>query len=401
MKILISCFGSGGDLFPLFPVAENLRLDGHEVTFACPRTLGLYARALGFATIALGSGHEARVLQDDVIFTTAFGGWASWHRTWDEYVEPALVESHATVARAIATDRPDVVVTTTFAAAARIAALAAGVPHVALSIYPQYHLLADQPAKRAAEFATRYRHTVHRLAGPRLQMAHGSALVLWGVDRRGPLLHEADLLTKDVVPPAVRILGFPVWDSPHLGSLDELETTRQWMTMRGEPALIVTQGSFIGRRGIEWWRDTVDAVTKVGRRAVLVGASGRWADEAVADRDDLLATGYLPLSEIAPLCQAAVHHGGLGTTMTFLRAGVPALVRPQAFDQVFNAALVEQAGVGVDGRGADTPGDVAGYLDALLDRDRSAVCHELRRKLVPAEVAARCTADLVHSAASR
>ena len=354
---------------------------------------------MGFPTIALGGGSEARVLQDDDMFTTAFGGWASWHRTWDDYVEPALVESHATMTRAIAADRPDVVVTTTFAAAARIAALAAGVPHVALSMYPQYHLLADQPARRSAEFATRYRRTVHTLAGPRLQVAHGSALVLWGVDRRGPLLHDAALLTQGLVSPATRVIGFPSWDSPRLGSVDELEATRRWLTMSGEPALVVTQGSFIGRRGIDWWRDAAEAVVTTGRRAVLVGASGRWANEVLAGRTDLLATGYLPLSEIAPLCRGAIHHGGLGTTMTFMRAGVPALVRPQAYDQVFNAALVEQTSAGSTDEARKSAGDVAAHLDALLDSDRSAVCQDLRRRLVPADVAARCAADLIRDAA--
>src|SRR4051794_9463061 len=152
VNILLSCFGSEGDLFPLLPIAEILRLGGHEVTFACPRNLGVHAREMGFATDALGAGREARVLDDDGRHTTDYGGWASWHRMWDECVEPALVENHAAVVQAIVTDRPDVVVTTTFAAAARIAALAAGVPHVALSMYPQYHLLADQPSRRSAEF---------------------------------------------------------------------------------------------------------------------------------------------------------------------------------------------------------------------------------------------------------
>src|SRR4051794_31204197 len=93
MKILLSCFGSGGDLFPLIPIADRLIASGDEVVFACPRTLGLYLRVLGHASIALGDGSEARVLDDDAMFTTDGDGRASWSATWDHYVEPALVAS--------------------------------------------------------------------------------------------------------------------------------------------------------------------------------------------------------------------------------------------------------------------------------------------------------------------
>src|SRR4051812_39385857 len=111
MKVVISCFGSGGDLFPLIPIADRLIADGDEVTFACPRSLGLYLRTLRYPTLALGDGSEARVVHDDLMFTTAAHGRTSWSRTWDLYVEPALATSIEALTNAFETTPPDVVVT--------------------------------------------------------------------------------------------------------------------------------------------------------------------------------------------------------------------------------------------------------------------------------------------------
>jgi len=39
-------------------------------------------------------------------------------------------------------------------------------------------------------------------------------------------------------------------------------------------------------------------------------------------------TGWVPLSELLPTCAVIVHHGGAGTTMTAVAAGVPQLILP-------------------------------------------------------------------------
>jgi rhamnosyltransferase subunit B len=55
---------------------------------------------------------------------------------------------------------------------------------------------------------------------------------------------------------------------------------------------------------------------------------------------------YLPLHQLLPHAAALVHHGGIGTTAEALRAAVPQLVLPWAFDQFDNAQRVVALGVG-------------------------------------------------------
>jgi UDP:flavonoid glycosyltransferase YjiC (YdhE family) len=58
-------------------------------------------------------------------------------------------------------------------------------------------------------------------------------------------------------------------------------------------------------------------------------------------------TGWVPLSALVPTCRVLVHHGGAGSTMNALVAGVVQLVLPHGADQFANAAAVQRRGVGL------------------------------------------------------
>lgn len=51
----------------------------------------------------------------------------------------------------------------------------------------------------------------------------------------------------------------------------------------------------------------------------------------------VLHVGYAPYARLLPRLVALVHHGGIGTTAQALRAGIPQVVRPTAYDQFDNA----------------------------------------------------------------
>ena len=54
----------------------------------------------------------------------------------------------------------------------------------------------------------------------------------------------------------------------------------------------------------------------------------------------------VPHDWLFPRIDAAMHHGGAGTTGASLRAGIPTLIRPWFGDQFFWASRVEKLGVG-------------------------------------------------------
>jgi sterol 3beta-glucosyltransferase len=122
------------------------------------------------------------------------------------------------------------------------------------------------------------------------------------------------------------------------------------------------------------------AVVRTGQRAVLLapGSGSRTAAPAreAAGNVFRLDPG-VPHRWLLPRMAGAVHHGGAGTTGAALRAGIPALVVPGAFDQYFWGRRVAAAGAGPPpllARGLTLDGLVRGIeaLDGAGVRERAA-----------------------------
>ena len=124
-----------------------------------------------------------------------------------------------------------------------------------------------------------------------------------------------------------------------------------------------------------------------------------WLGAYPCDMPSSLPYPRVPLSALAPTCDAAVHHGGAGTTTNFLVAGVPQLVLPHAADQHANADSVRRRGVGLTFRPEEADAAaVRGSLERLLGDDGFAaaaadVRDEIAAQPTPAEIVPRL-ADL-------
>jgi UDP:flavonoid glycosyltransferase YjiC (YdhE family) len=79
--------------------------------------------------------------------------------------------------------------------------------------------------------------------------------------------------------------------------------------------------------------------------------------------DNVHLAGWIPLNSLAAVSDAAIHHGGAGTTMTVMTAGIPQIVLPHGADQFINAEQVVKAGIGM----TVEPGELdAERIDTLL-----------------------------------
>ncbi|MDX3454006.1 glycosyltransferase [Streptomyces sp. ME02-8801-2C] len=130
----------------------------------------------------------------------------------------------------------------------------------------------------------------------------------------------------------------------------------------GESPVYVGFGSMPMRESADVARVAVEAVRAQGRR-VLVGRG--WADLAlIDDQDDCLAVGDVNHQSLFPRVAAVVHHGGAGTTTTVARAGAPQVIVPQIVDQPYWAARVAELGIGA---AHDGPTPTFDSLSAALD----------------------------------
>ncbi|MGW5239932.1 glycosyltransferase [Monashia sp. NPDC004114] len=137
------------------------------------------------------------------------------------------------------------------------------------------------------------------------------------------------------------------------------------------PLVYVTFGSVTGglREFNGVFRPALDALADLPVRVLLT--TGRPVDpESLRPwPDNALVQQWWPQEDVMPLASAMVGHGGFGTTLAALAAGVPQAVVPLfGTDQAVNAAHVQDVGAGLqlDG-GLAAVGGLASAVSTLLE----------------------------------
>lgn len=113
-------------------------------------------------------------------------------------------------------------------------------------------------------------------------------------------------------------------------------------------------GSIVVSDAKELTKAVIKSVQKAGVRCILSkGWSDRLDKKGASEVEvplpkQIFQIKSAPHDWLFPLMDAAVHHGGSGTTGASLRAGLPTIVKPFFGDQFFYASRVEDLGVGVN-----------------------------------------------------
>lgn len=185
----------------------------------------------------------------------------------------------------------------------------------------------------------------------------------------------------DICPPSLQDKD---WHGPRV-PLRPVPLSEPGETFDG-PLVYLTFGTAFGTA--ELLTAAAEGLAKLGKPVVV--ATGR-----VDPRDlgplpgNVTARKWLPQAGVLPHADLVVHHGGSGTTLGALAAGVPQLVLPQGADQFGNARALSEAGAAVvvdDVRAiADHATAVgAGHRDAAR-----ALAAEIAALPAPADVAAQ------------
>jgi len=248
---------------------------------------------------------------------------------------------------------------TSFGAAplSRLAAEAFGIPAVGTYLAPAV-ATADFPLPGSPDisdggghwnltagqtFLTRtgqlYAHALPRLRA-RLGLRGAPGSHPWAFD--WPICHgySASVVPRPTDwPPGVEVTGYwwparpRCWHPP--GELIDF-------LQAGPPPVFIGFGSSMHPGRAEWLGDLVAAaVHQAGVRAVVqAGFVG-----LKPAGDDIFTVGDLPHDWLFPRTAAVVHHAGAGTSAAGVRAGVPAVPVPVAFDQPFWADRLRRLGV--------------------------------------------------------
>jgi UDP:flavonoid glycosyltransferase YjiC (YdhE family) len=142
---------------------------------------------------------------------------------------------------------------------------------------------------------------------------------------------------------------------------------------QGPAPIIFTLGTSAVWVAQDFYRESIKAAQVLKRRAVLlIGDERNKITETLPP--DIIAVEYAPFEQLLPRGNVMIHHGGVGTTSQGLRAGVPTLIVPFAFDQPDNAAHAEKLGTSRTlARSKYKRDNVVRELDKLLNNPQYAL----------------------------
>ncbi|ANZ40979.1 hypothetical protein BBK82_38350 [Lentzea guizhouensis] len=112
----------------------------------------------------------------------------------------------------------------------------------------------------------------------------------------------------------------------------------------GKPLVYLTLGT-VGFGNTEVLRAAVDGLAELPVNVLVAVGPG---DPALLGEvpDSVRVAGFVPQAQVLRRAALVVHHGGTGTVLGTLAAGLPQLVLPQGADQFVNADALTEAGAG-------------------------------------------------------
>ncbi|MEO3778846.1 nucleotide disphospho-sugar-binding domain-containing protein [Micromonospora sp. B11E3] len=225
----------------------------------------------------------------------------------------------------------------------------------------------------------------------------GRELVRATTERLGPALRRHGLAALPppaaalaVAPPSVTAQeGWPMLYVSYAGG-GELP---DWLAEPGSrPRVLVTRSTLAGPDGGGAMRAVVAAADRVDAEFVLVRPSARLAASRLPA--NVRAVDWIPLAAALPASAALVHHGGAGSALGALVAGVPQLATVGPGDRRHNAELIAARGAGLAAPGRRITAALLTRLvtDASLAEAARQVSREIADRPAPADLVPRLEA---------
>lgn len=350
MRVLLTTWGSRGDVEPLAGLAARLKELGADARVCAPPDEE-------FAVLLARAGVEMVPLGPSVRSIVAGPRPPSAQAAFR--LAPELVAARFATLPSAAEDCDALLATGLMPAGARDVAEKLGIPYITACFHtlglPSRHFPPGaRPGTPSAQNETDNKvlweqdaQRVNALYGEALN-THRAAIGLPPVDNvRDHVLTDRPWLAADPL----------LWPSKNMTDLDVVQTGA-WILpddrplpaeleaflAAGAPPVYVGFGSMAAHAPEGIARVAVEALRAHGRRVLL--ARG-WADLApLDDRDDCLVIGEVNQQSLFSRVAAVVHHGGAGTTTTAARTGTPQVVLPRIADQPRWAARVAELGIG-------------------------------------------------------
>jgi UDP:flavonoid glycosyltransferase YjiC (YdhE family) len=375
-------------VYPLLPLAIAAAEQGHDVCYAVSGSQHRPLRDLGFTTRSAGIEFSVALDQAERVASGDNGAEPSFRpddarprgphpvgRLAPIVFGVVLPRAYVSDLGAILADtRPDLVVYDMANLGAGLAAHLTGVPAVAHGV---------------GLFARRFRRTVVSCFAPvAAELDSGvDVSALFGpaetyLDICPPPLRDEDVAAGSVRRFPLRPVAFA-----------EPATLPAVVTRGDRPLVYLTLGTVFG--DVDVLRAAIDGLAALDVQVVVAAGPTVAIERLGRLPGNVVVESWVPQADLIPYTSLVVHHGGAGTTLAALAAGVPQLFLPQGADQPVNAAAVVAAGAGDQLLpGAVTAPVVTARATTLMsDVDIKIRCHALATEIAsmpsPAEVVGR------------
>ncbi|MDQ3321834.1 MAG: glycosyltransferase [Acidobacteriota bacterium] len=361
MKIVLSTFGSLGDLHPMLALAIELRNRGHEARISAMEFYREKIDALGFELFPLRPDINPENTELARIIMDAEKGT---EKLIKEILFPNLGAMYEDLTRAVET--ADLLVTGEAVYPVKSVVEKTGIKWISTSLAPISFFSAHDPNVYPTTQWLKYLRGLPAGFHKNLFSVMRWTIRDWfepyrkfrrelGLDENhdpifagkySKLLHLA-MFSKALGKPQ------PDWHRPTLqtgfcfydgqNDLGKMPEDLQKFLDAGEPPIVFTLGSAAVMDARDFFEESAKAAKILKRRAVLL--YGIFNQPPKNLDENIVGFDYAPYSLVFPKAACVAHQGGVGTTAQVLRAGAPHLIMPYSHDQPDNAARCERIGV--------------------------------------------------------
>ncbi|MGV3774565.1 MAG: glycosyltransferase [Verrucomicrobiales bacterium] len=378
MNVILTTFGTDGDVFPFIGLGRELVSRGHDVTLATSSSYETIAAKEGFDFLPLFSVKEA---------DTALGNPDFWHPVKcgplaAKWGVQYLRRQYNALENA-ALSHKSILVSNTGALAARLLHDKHRIPLASVILQPWVLPSVHKPPILPGGLS------LPRWAPKwmwRIYFRHLNAVGDYLIGR------EMNALRSDIgLPPVKKVFDwwfspqmilalFPDWygmpqpdwlpqvrtlSFPQFDGTDEPITPqlRSFLT-QGTPPVAITFGTGV-RHASCLYQAAAEACARLKKRAILLTPHRAQIPSGLPA--ETMAVDFAPFTKLFQQCAAVIHHGGIGTTAKALAAKIPQLIVPICFDQLDNALRVADLGQGAWlPKRKGSAKNIAARLDCLL-----------------------------------
>ncbi|HZW25457.1 MAG TPA: glycosyltransferase [Gallionella sp.] len=387
-RILITCFGSYGDLFPYIALGKELQKRNHVVVLGTTSIFQNIVESEGLPFTHIRCGLDRHSSLDAVrelmqkVFDPFKGG--------EYFIREMMNGIDATYedTRLAAMDA-DFVISNPFAFATPLVCSELNIPWFSTILAPMFFMSTYDPPTMSAAPWMKSLHTLSPAMYRGLFKLIKRAALSWAkplyelcTSRQLPFpvanpLFEGQFSPHGTLamfpkrfaepqpdwPDQTILTGFPIFSAEKANL--EVRSERQVSELEeflnsGEPPLVFAMGSSAVHIARDFFETSARIATKLNRRAVLV--AGALADGSIEAGKDHFVIDYVPYDKLFPRASVIIHQAGIGTLAQAIHAQKPMLIVPFGFDQFDNAERMEHLGIALTCKRKDYTIDKASIL---------------------------------------